>query len=232
MEIVRNVFAGCPAWCKFHLAKTVSSAGRHRTALTSCRIIQYDLQTMCSVMHGDNNSITRTHEQVRRRIGGQGSYGCINRIGRRGWLRMPTLGDESEVDVFLATKNFTLTGRIQDLTCYRVIRQAVDVEGSAPLRWITTNATSSLKWHPTGWIELHLHESCARMPGADRWIDDVLIAVWRAGAEKFWIRLCVTHRHTEPERGVEFKIEGLTPLCRSCRRWVCGKYETISHLVP
>ena len=144
---------------------------------------------------------------------------------------MAALSDKSEVDVFLSTENFTLTGGIQGLTCYRVIRQAVDVEGSAPLRWITTNTTSSLKWHPTGWIELHLHESCARMPGADRWIDDVLIAVRRAGAEKFWIRLGVTHRHTEPERGMEFEVEGLTALCRVSRRWVSGKYETISHLV-
>ena len=82
MEVVRNVLAGCPAGCKFHLAKTICSAGPHRTALTSCRIIQYDLQTMCSVMHSDNDSIARAHEQVRRRIGGQGGYSRINRIGR------------------------------------------------------------------------------------------------------------------------------------------------------
>ena len=82
MEVVRNVLAGCPAWCKFHLAKTISSAGRNRAALTSCQIIQYDLQTMCSVMQSDNNSITRVHEQVRRWIGGEGVYGRINRIGR------------------------------------------------------------------------------------------------------------------------------------------------------
>ena len=82
MEVVRNVLAGCPAWSKFHLAKTISSAGCHRTALASCLVIQYDLQTMCSVMHGDNNSITRIHEQVRRWIGSEGLYGRINRIGR------------------------------------------------------------------------------------------------------------------------------------------------------
>ena len=98
---------------------------------------------------------------------------------------MPALCHECEVDIFNAS--FSSAGRIQYLTCYRVFREAIDVEGSAPLRWITTNTTSSLKWYPTGWIELHLHESCARMPGADRWIDDVLIAVRRAGAEKFWI---------------------------------------------
>src|SRR6266568_791106 len=140
---------------------------------------------------------------------------------------MPALGDECEVDVFNASSSSA--GRIQGLICYRVQREAVDVERSTPLRCIAT--VSSRPGRPTGWIELHLHESCARMPGADRWIDDVLIAVGGAGAEKFWKRLCVTHRHTEPERGVKFEVEGLTTLCRSCRRWVCGKCETISHLV-
>ena len=82
MEVVWDVFAGCPGGSKFHLAKTISSAGRHRTTLASCRVIEYDLKTMCSVVHGDNNSITRIHEQVRRWIGGEGVNGRINRIGR------------------------------------------------------------------------------------------------------------------------------------------------------
>src|SRR5438552_3237687 len=102
---------------------------------------------------------------------------------------MPALRDECEVDVFNAS--FSSAGRIQELTCCRVLREAVDVERSTPLRCIAT--VSSRPWRPTGWIELHLHESCPRMPGADRWIDAVLIAVRRAGARKFWIRLCVTH---------------------------------------
>src|SRR6266567_4008526 len=76
MEVVWDVFAGCPAWCKFHLAKTISSAGRHRAALTSCRVIQDDLQSMGSVVQGDNNRITRIHEQVRRWIGGEPGCGC------------------------------------------------------------------------------------------------------------------------------------------------------------
>src|SRR2546423_1629637 len=133
---------------------------------------------MCRVMHGDNDSIARIHEQVRRWIGGEGIYSRIDGIGRRAWLWMSALSNECEVDIFKAS--FSSTGRIQYLTCYRVFREAVNVECSAPLGCIAT--VSSRPGCPTGWIELHLHESCSRMPGADRWIDDVLIAIWCAGA--------------------------------------------------
>ena len=122
---------------------------------------------------------------------------------------MPAPGDECEVDRLDA--NLSEAGSIIGLACYRIFREAVDVEGSTPLGCSAT--VSSRPGRPTGWIELHLHESCPRMPGADRWINDVLITIWRAGAEKFWIRLCVTHRHTEPERGVELEVERFAAFC-------------------
>src|SRR5258708_35449183 len=69
------------------------------------------------------------------------------------------------------------------------------------------------------------------MSGAERRINDILIAVRRTGAQLFGIGLYITHRHAEPEGGMEFKVNGFTGLGGIDWGGILGQREFISHLV-
>src|SRR6266568_6952625 len=140
---------------------------------------------------------------------------------------MSALCNKGEVDILQACGSST--GGIQYLACDGVFREAVDVERGAPFCRVATNTTSLREKCPTWGIELHLHERYAWVTWADRGINDVGIAVGLAVREQFGEGLCVAHRHAEPERRVQFKVEGFA-WRRRCRwRRVLGECELIPH---
>src|SRR5262249_56615647 len=95
--------------------------------------------------------------------------GGVDRVGRSGGL--PVLRHEREVDVLQA--DLTQAGRVENGPVDRVLREAEDVHGGAPLRRVTTaRADGDLPRrprYPAGRVELQLHKRGAWMVGGDRW---------------------------------------------------------------
>lgn len=132
MEVVRDVLASCAGGSEFDLTEAVGGTGRHRTALPSAQVINHDLQTMGGVMHGEDQIITGIHEQVGVGIGRDGVDVHIDRVG---WsMGFAALGNECEVDILdTREKQLRGAGGIQRLAGHRVEREAVNIEGRAPL---------------------------------------------------------------------------------------------------
>src|SRR5205823_4107871 len=109
------------------------------------------------------------------------------------------LRDEREVHVL--DPGASGAGGIQVGVGDRVTREAVDVESGAPLRGIAAVAWRPLD--PARRVKLHLHEGNPWMVRAHGRVDDVAVAVWRAGGQLLRKRLRVAHRHAEPKGGME-----------------------------
>src|SRR5437016_2144587 len=69
------------------------------------------------------------------------------------------------------------------------------------------------------------------MRGANRWINDVDIAVRRAASELLRVGLCVAHRHAEPEGRVQLEVVTYSRSARETRCWIVGERELVSHSV-
>ncbi len=149
--------------------------------------------------------ISRIHEEVGARVGSECLEGRIDRVGRRTWLRPAVLRDEREVHVL--DPGASGAGGIEVGIGDRVTREAVDVEGGAPLRGIAAVARGPV--HPARRVELHLHEGNPRMVRAHGRVDDVAVAVRRAGGQQLRERLRIAHRHAKPEGGMELEVEGI-----------------------
>ena len=223
MEVVRDILAGRAIGIELHLAKPIGCAGGHRAVLARVQIYDIDAQTVCGVLQGHNQMIARVHKEILVGIRGEGRQGGLDRIGRS--LRFAIVGDEGEVDRLDACD--IETGSVIELPGDRVLRQAVDVERSAPFLRIAAGAC----WpgYPTRRIELHLHKGDARMVGADGGINDVAITVRRAGADLLGEGLGIAHRHAEPERWMQLEVERL--VSRVCRCRISRKLEFVQHPV-
>src|SRR5438045_8609117 len=99
MEGIRDSRATCPGGSELHLCEPIGSTGSHRAAPPGRQILDLSRQPIWGIVKGHRKLITRVHEQVRRRIGGKGVEGRMERIRRRVWRWHTALCQEGELDV-------------------------------------------------------------------------------------------------------------------------------------
>src|SRR5438034_11762440 len=124
---------------------------------------------MRSIVHSHDHGIPRIHHQILLSVRPEGV------ISGQQWADRPLWNtvfcDIGVVDVLQACR--CCTCGIVVLACHGIIREAVDVESSAPSGGIATGASRPKSiGNPAGGIELHFHERGTWMLRADGWVND------------------------------------------------------------
>ena len=142
--------------------------------------------------------------------------GCTDRISWCLWVT-PFLVMKAKL-TYSSTSDGLASG-IQHGAVERIPGKAINVYRSAPLlsrhNWCPSDRNGGPRY-PTWRIELHLHKCGSRM-FADRvwgvgvWVVEYIAIAIRCACHspRIGIRLRITHRHAEPERRVQLKVEGL-----------------------
>ena len=189
-----------------HVTEPVGRAGCHQPGLAGCVIGDHGGESGGRVSQRHRDVIARVHEErVRSPIGlwiPRGARVELQRIRRA--ERLPVLGQVGEVDVLDPAEDLPLAAWIHQRAVDWVFGEAIDIERCAPFGRVAAEAGEL--GDPSRGIELQLHE---RDPGGLLRlcrINDVAVAVRRAGWLLLRIGEGVAHRHPKPEGRVKLEI--------------------------
>ena len=189
--------------------EAVRDTGGHRAALARGQVADHDLETVCGVVHVDDQLVAVVELE---RVGRHHSLIAEAGVGP-GWRHgSSALRDDREVDR-LGTNEVVARGVVLHAGVH-VLLNAVDRQRSTPLAILSAVGIGATDRPPSRRIELHLHIRLARrQPDVlgrvrVRAREDVLVRVGRAGRTRIRRVLVIAHDHPEPERRPQLKVPG------------------------